>query len=205
MLDPPGTTLPVYVSFRISQTSTDTVSQARVATARTSQGLSLATNLHTTNAKARSPILPIAAPAASMLAASLPRVAPSNPSFSFFSFSYFSIRVALAGKIAGKARNSPPIAGPNLFAIIPATAVLRGHLKSGHAWSVQNRPCTKAVRDEIVLLCRLLRKQVCFCAPASRTALEYVSVVKQAVEHGSDGRTVSQQLAPVFHGAVGGQ
>src|SRR2546422_5857736 len=40
---------------------------------------------------------------------------------------------------------------------------LRGHLKSGHAWSVQNRPCTKAVRDEIVLLCRLLRKQVCFC------------------------------------------
>src|SRR5947208_3451762 len=82
---------------------------------------------------------------------------------------------------------------------------LRGHLKSGHAWSVQNRPCTKAVRDEIVLLCRLLRKQVCFCAPASGTALEYVSVVKQAVKHGSDGRTVSQQLAPVFHGAVGGQ
>jgi hypothetical protein len=81
---------------------------------------------------------------------------------------------------------------------------LRGHLKSGHAWSGQNRPCTKAVLDRLFLLCRRLRKQVCFCAPASRTALEYVSVVKQSVEHGSDGRTVSQQLAPVFHGAVGG-
>jgi hypothetical protein len=83
--------------------------------------------------------------------------------------------------------------------------LLSGHLKSGHAWSLQNRPCTKAIRDEIVLLCRLLRKQVCFCAPASRTAFEYVSVVKQAVEHRSDGRTVSQQLPPVFHGSVGGQ
>ena len=30
---------------------------------------------------------------------------------------------------------------------------LRGHLKSGHAWSPQNRPCTEAIRDEIVLLC----------------------------------------------------
>ena len=82
---------------------------------------------------------------------------------------------------------------------------LSGHLMSGHAWSVQNRPCTKAVRDEIVLLCRLLRRQICFCAPASRTAFEYMSVVKQAVEHGGDRRTVSQQLAPVFHGSVGGQ
>jgi hypothetical protein len=59
--------------------------------------------------------------------------------------------------------------------------ILSGHLKRGHAWSLQNRPCTKAVRDEIVLLCRLLRKQVCFCAPASRTAFEYVPVVKQAL------------------------
>ena len=54
---------------------------------------------------------------------------------------------------------------------------------SGHAWSLQNRPCRKAIRDQIVLLCCRLRKQVCFCAPASRTAFEYVSVVKQAVEH----------------------
>src|SRR5205807_2537498 len=40
-----------------------------------------------------------------------------------FCFSCFSISVALAGKMAGNARNNPPTAGPNSFAISPATAV----------------------------------------------------------------------------------
>ena len=62
-------------------------------------------------------------------------------------------------------------------------AAMRGQSKTGHV--------LKGIRDEIVLLCRLLRKQVCFCTPATRTAFEYMSVVQQAVEHGGDGRTVA--------------
>src|ERR1700676_1326977 len=34
------------------------------------------------------------------------------------------MRVALAGKIAGKARKSPPTPGPNFLAMMPATAVI---------------------------------------------------------------------------------
>jgi len=68
-------------------------------------------------------MLPIAAPAASILAASLPRWAPCSPFFSFFCFSCFSISVALAGKIAGNARKSPPTAGPNCLAMTRAMAV----------------------------------------------------------------------------------
>jgi hypothetical protein len=36
----------------------------------------------------------------------------------------FSIRVALAGKIAGKARNKPPTTGPKRKAISPAMTVI---------------------------------------------------------------------------------
>jgi len=45
------------------------------------------------------------------------------PFFSFFCFSRFSISVALAGKIAGNARKSPPTAAPNCLAMTPAMAV----------------------------------------------------------------------------------
>src|ERR1035437_2858420 len=38
----------------------------------------------------------------------------------------------------------------------------------------------------------------CFGAPASRAALEHVTVMKNAVEHGGDRRHVTQQFAPVF-------
>jgi hypothetical protein len=69
-------------------------------------------------------MLPIAAPAASILAASLPRGAPCSPFFTFFCFSCFSISVALAGKIAGNAKKSPPTAGPNCLAMTPAMAVM---------------------------------------------------------------------------------
>lgn len=58
------------------------------------------------------PTQPKAAPAESMLAASRPRRAPFAPIFRFFSFSWLSMRLAAVGKIAGNARNSPPMAGP---------------------------------------------------------------------------------------------
>ena len=57
-------------------------------------------------------------------------------------------------------------------------------------------------RTENVLPCRLLWWQVGFSAPTPRTALEHVSVVQQAVEHGADGGCVAQQFAPVFHRTV---
>jgi hypothetical protein len=41
-----------------------------------------------------------------MLTAFLPRCVSCNPFFSFFSFSCFSISVALAGKIEGNAKNN---------------------------------------------------------------------------------------------------
>ncbi len=63
-------------------------------------------------------------PAASILAAFLPLAAPLSPCDSFFPFSCFSMRVALAGKIAGNAKNKPPMPGPNFWAIIPAKAVI---------------------------------------------------------------------------------
>lgn len=63
-------------------------------------------------------------PAASTLAALLPRIAPLSPRDSFFSLSCFSMSVALAGKIAGKAKNNPPMPGPNFLAMIPAKAVI---------------------------------------------------------------------------------
>ena len=51
------------------------------------------------------------------------RSRPFSPFFSLRSRSCFSIRVALAKKIEGSARNSPPIAGPQMSAVTPATTV----------------------------------------------------------------------------------
>src|SRR6266571_4707077 len=82
-----------------------------------------------------------------------------------------------------------------------ACVALSGHPKTGQRWSGQNRP-TEEAGDSVVLSCNLVWRQVYFCAPASRTAFEYVSVMQQAVEHGSDGGAVSQQLPPVVHGSV---
>ena len=44
-----------------------------------------------------------------------------------------------------------------------------------------------------------------FCAPASRTALDDVTVVEEAIEHGGDGCGVAQQLPPVFDGTIRSQ
>ena len=79
--------------FRTCQISTQTVSHAPVAIVSTNQVLWEGANCQTSRAKTNSPMLPIAEPAASMLAASLPRCVPCNPSFSFFCFSCFSIRL----------------------------------------------------------------------------------------------------------------
>src|SRR5579872_750059 len=69
------------------------------------------------------PTLPSAAPAASSAAASRPRRLPSSPARCFRADSCFSIRVALAQKIAGSARNSPPIEGPKARLTSPVATV----------------------------------------------------------------------------------
>jgi hypothetical protein len=101
------------------------ISQDTVPPVRTDQPRCRGKKCQTNRAKTNSPMLPIAEPAASTLAASLPRSVPSKPRSSFFCFSCFSISVALAGKIAGKANNNPPTTGPNSLAMIPAIAVIR--------------------------------------------------------------------------------
>src|SRR4051794_9757361 len=42
-------------------------------------------------------------------------------------------------------------------------------------------------------------------APASGTALEYVAVVQQAIEHCAYRGDIAEQLAPVFDGPVGSE
>lgn len=90
---------------------------------------------HTTAPKTIKPKLPIAAPAASTLTASAARLVPLNPLRSLASFSCFSIKVALAGKIAGNAKKRPPITGPNSFAITPAPAVISPPNRNRTAYS----------------------------------------------------------------------
>src|SRR6266851_5055441 len=63
-------------------------------------------------------MLPIDAPAAATLTAWAARFVPLSPRRAFLSRSWFSMSVALAGKMAGNARNSPPISGPNFFAML---------------------------------------------------------------------------------------
>jgi hypothetical protein len=82
----------------------------------------------TTQAKAPRPMLPIAEPVASKLTDSAARRL-------FFCLSCFSISVALAGKIAGNAKNRPPMTGPSAFAIIPAIAVTKPPNRNRTAYS----------------------------------------------------------------------
>ena len=98
------------------------MSQASVAQIITRQVDRRGVSRPTATANAMRPILPIAAPAASRPAASLPRIVPSKPRC-FFCFLCFSTRVAPPGKIAGNARNKPPTPEPHLLAINPAATV----------------------------------------------------------------------------------
>lgn len=115
---------PGYIRLRSCHSKRETASQITVAPISTRQGLWLTKYRLTTRAKMKRPILPMEAPAASIAAAFFPRAAPCKPARPFFCFSCFSIRVAPAGKIAGKAKKSPPTPGPNSFAIMPAPAVI---------------------------------------------------------------------------------
>ena len=90
-----------------------------------------------TRPKATRPRLPSAAPAASSAAASLPRRFPVRPALSFRSLTCFSIKVALAGKIAGKARNSPPTIGPKRAAMSPAITVIAPPSRNRRRYSYQ--------------------------------------------------------------------
>src|SRR5205814_7879373 len=74
----------VHVRFRISQSDTEIVSQAIVAAVKTIHAAWLGTSCQTTSAKTNSPMLPIAAPAASTLTAFLARSVPRSPSLFFF-------------------------------------------------------------------------------------------------------------------------
>ena len=56
--------------------------------------------------------MPSAVPAASTLTAERPRLVPSRPICCLRCISCFSMRVAVAGKMAGKARKSPAMEGP---------------------------------------------------------------------------------------------
>ncbi len=140
-----------YACFRTSQISTETANQAAVAAMSTIHVLWRGINCQTSRAKTKSPLLPIAAPAASILAASLPRCVPRNPSFSFFCFSCFSISVALAGKIAGNAKNSPPMPGPNFLAMMPAKAVISPPKRNRTAYSY-HFVCPRTERSTLICI-----------------------------------------------------
>ena len=75
-------------------------------------GMLRSTTTENTIAKASMPSAPSAAPAASSAAASCPRRAPSRPASRLRRISCFSISVALAQKMAGRARNRPPMDAP---------------------------------------------------------------------------------------------
>lgn len=74
--------------------------------------------------KAAKPILPQAAPAASSAAAPFASFSPRKPFLALRPRSCFSINVALAAKMAGKARHKPPITGPKWSATRPATTAV---------------------------------------------------------------------------------
>ena len=102
-----------------------TMNQAHVAVPNTIQGSYCGAHSQTRNPNTIIPTLPSAAPAASAAAACRPRRPPCFPRVDVLSFSCFSTSLRLAGKMAGKAKKSPPTAGPNFTAMAPAEAVMR--------------------------------------------------------------------------------
>src|ERR1035438_3034788 len=55
----------------------------------------------------------------------------------------------------------------------------------------------------LLLLSFAFLRTAAFCPPTARAALEHVSVMQQAVQHGGDGGAVAEQFAPVVYGSVG--
>ena len=68
---------------------------------------------------------------------------------------------------------------------------LSDHLKTGQRRSGQNRP-TREAGTGIVLLRRILWRQVSFCAPTAGPAFEHMSMMQQSIEHGGDGRGIAE-------------
>src|SRR5215467_12456890 len=79
--------------------------------------------------------------------------------------------------------------------------------------SGQNRPCGVASKPAMwdgpgrgpYLSRFLLIRQVCFSSPAPWSALQDVTMMEKAVEHGGDRGAVAEQFAPVFHRPVGSE
>ena len=97
---------------RTNQAPTDTTSQAREAPIKAAATL-ISTSIENRAAKASMPTEPSPAPTASSAAASCPRRLPASPAARLRRISCFSISVALAQKMAGRARKSPPTDAPD--------------------------------------------------------------------------------------------
>ena len=50
-----------------------------------------------------------------------------------------------------------------------------------------------------------IRSDSGFGAPTAGPALEHVPVMEEAIEHGTDGGDIAEQLAPIFHRAIGSE
>src|SRR6516164_4997102 len=68
---------------------------------------------------------------------------------------------------------------------------------------VTSKPANGVAQDVTLFIRFLLIRQVCFGSPAPRSALQDVTVVEKAIQHGRDRGAVTEQFAPVFHRAVG--
>lgn len=108
---------------RIAQRPHATVIQIIPAAEIISKALWLLTHFHKTKANPTRPMQPREAPCESRLAAIRPRFRPSKPTLALRFISWLSTKLALAGKIAGKARKRPPTPGPKCFAIKAAATV----------------------------------------------------------------------------------
>ena len=71
-----------------------------------------------------------------------------------------------------------------------------GHFKTGQR---------KVAWDQVVLLRRLLWRQVCFRAPTPWTAFKYMAVMEETIEHSGNGGAVAEQFAPVVDRSVRSQ
>jgi ferritin-like metal-binding protein YciE len=96
---------------RANQVATETASQVSEAPTNAVATL-LSTSNQNTMAKVSMPIALRAAPAASSAAASCPRRSPARPASRLRRISCFSISVALAQKMTGRARKRPPTEAP---------------------------------------------------------------------------------------------
>ena len=119
----------------VRQMRIDNASHTATAVSKHSKAFHRVSSRQTTMAKQARPRLPIQAPRASRAVAFRPRSLSVIPERCFFSVSCFSTRVALAGKMAGNARNRPPKTGPYRLARSPAAAVIAPPNRKRSAYS----------------------------------------------------------------------